>query len=81
MSSVNSNDFFPSVARRRHVIQRLPEERKAFISFDRTYAQAIVQRFEQMEKSDDPYKEGYLWFPPHGVLSQLKVPIDYSFTH
>ncbi|XP_050438404.1 docking protein 2 [Adelges cooleyi] len=25
-----------------------------------------------MAKSDDPYKEGHLWFPPHGVLSQLK---------
>lgn len=26
-----------------------------------------------MAKSDEPYKEGYLWFPPQGVLSQLKV--------
>jgi len=25
-----------------------------------------------MARSDDSYKEGYLYFPPHGVLSQLK---------
>lgn len=24
-------------------------------------------------ESEDPCKEGYLWFPPHGVLTQLKV--------
>lgn len=24
-------------------------------------------------ESECPYKEGYLWFPPHGVLTQLKV--------
>ncbi|XP_050529381.1 docking protein 2 [Daktulosphaira vitifoliae] len=25
-----------------------------------------------MANTDEPFKEGYLWFPPHGVLSQLK---------
>lgn len=28
---------------------------------------------DDMANSDDPFKEGYLCFPPHGVLSQLKV--------
>lgn len=31
------------------------------------------RRSAQMARSDDPFKEGYLYFPPHGVLSQLKV--------
>lgn len=33
----------------------------------------LRRRSGQMARSDDPYKEGYLYFPPHGVLSQLKV--------
>lgn len=34
-----------------------------------------------MARSDDLYKEGYLWFPPHGVLSQLKVNNNFMFVN
>lgn len=43
-----------------------------------TTAAAASSSADPMAKSDDPYKEGYLWFPPHGVLSQLKVVTDHS---
>lgn len=37
------------------------------------YGLKVSKIFITMADTEGPLKEGFLWFPPHGVLGQLKV--------